>query len=234
MTLIAIDPGHAKSTAGKRSPDGSLLEYEFNRAVAKRLKYHLDRHGFTTFYTTYDETADLSLTGRCNLANSKGADLFISIHANAHGNGSEWTTGNGWEIYCYKIGTTAEKLAKKIQAESIPFLGIKDRGVKVADFTVLIKSHMPAVLIEHGFYTNKAECEKLKSASFREKCAIADAKGILAYYGVKWVDEKSSDTSNKTTLYRVQCGAFAVKENAVELQNKLHKAGFTDAYITTN
>ena len=56
---------------------------------------------------------------------------------------------------------------------------------------------MPAVLIEHGFYTNKAECDKLKSAEFRKKCAIADAKGILNHLGIAWVDETAENGLNE-------------------------------------
>ena len=41
--LVCIDPGHAKNTAGKRSPDSSLREYEFNRDVAKRLNKLIGR-----------------------------------------------------------------------------------------------------------------------------------------------------------------------------------------------
>ena len=78
MTLICIDPGHAASTAGKRSPDGSLREYEFNRAVARRLAYHLERHGIKTMYSCdIDLEADASLDSRCKAANNAGADLFI-------------------------------------------------------------------------------------------------------------------------------------------------------------
>ena len=227
MTLVAIDPGHAKSTAGKRSPDGSLLEYEFNRSVAKRLSSHLDRHGVKTMFTTFTETNDLGRTERCNRANEAGADLFISIHANALGNGSQWMSAHGWEVYCYKFGTSAEKLAKKIQAASIPYLGIRDRGVKIADFTVLLKSHMPAVLIEHGFYDNKEECELLKTDAFREKCAIADAKGVLAYLGIEWKEPVEAKK-----LYRVQCGAFSVKANAEKRLKEVKAAGFEDAFIT--
>ena len=32
-------------TKGKRSPDSSLMEYEFNRDVGRRLKAILERHG---------------------------------------------------------------------------------------------------------------------------------------------------------------------------------------------
>ena len=49
---------------------------------------------------------------------------------------------------------------------------------------------MPAVLIEHAFYTNRAECELLKTKAFRDKCALADAKGILKYLGIAWKDEE--------------------------------------------
>ena len=35
--IIMIDAGHGIETAGKRAPDGSYLEYEFNRDVAGRI-----------------------------------------------------------------------------------------------------------------------------------------------------------------------------------------------------
>lgn len=41
MTLVVIDPGHGVETAGKRSPDGTLREYEFNRDVSNRVSAYL-------------------------------------------------------------------------------------------------------------------------------------------------------------------------------------------------
>ncbi|MDD4564757.1 MAG: N-acetylmuramoyl-L-alanine amidase [Eubacteriales bacterium] len=188
MTLICIDPGHAVSTAGKRSPDGSLREYEFNRAVARRLAYHLERHGLKTMYSCdIDQEADASLDSRCKAANSTGADLFISIHANAFGDG--WNAANGWEIYHYPGSVKGKPLADAIHARS-KLLGLTDRGVKASDFTVIAKTIMPAVLIEHEFMTNLAAVEKLKAADWREKWAAADAKGILGYLGISWIEEK--------------------------------------------
>lgn len=43
----------------------------------------------------------------------------------------------------------------------------------------------------------------------------------------------SSDTASKKVLYRVQCGAYAVKHNAVNLKNKLVKDGYKDAYVVS-
>lgn len=188
--LVCIDPGHAKNTAGKRSPDGSLREYEFNQDIAKRLKAILERHGVQTIFSyNIESDIDTALPARCDKANKANADLFISIHANAHGSGTEWTSGNGWEIYYYKGSTKGKKLAEAIQEESIPELGLKDRGLKTNSLYVTKNTKMPAVLIEHGFFTNREECAKLKTSAFRESCAIADAKGILKYLGVAYIEE---------------------------------------------
>ena len=193
--LVCIDAGHAKNTAGKRSFDNSLLEYEFNRAVAKILKYHLERHGVSVIYSCdLNIDKDISLSERCRTANNAKADLFISIHANAYG--QTWNTASGWEIYHHAKSTNGKKLAKAIHKASIPFLELKDRGIKTNTYTVLTDTNMPAVLIEHGFYTNKAECEKLKSVEFRSKCAVADAKGILTYLGIAWKEETAETAKN--------------------------------------
>lgn len=194
--LVCIDAGHAKNTAGKRSFDGTLLEYEFNRAVAKLLKYQLERHGVKTIYSCDINTdKDISLSERCRTANNAKADLFISIHANAYG--SEWNSANGWEIFHSENSAKGKQLATAIQKASIPYLGLRNRGIKTNTFTVLINTAMPAVLIEHGFYTNKEECAKLKSAEFRKKSAIADAKGILNYLGIAWVEETAENGVNE-------------------------------------
>lgn len=180
---IALDYGHGAETAGKRSPDSTLREYEFNRAVGRQLKEILIQHGLEVIETVSDDS-DPSLTTRCKIANDAKADYLISIHANAYG--EDWNSANGWEIYIVGKGGNAEKLANSIHTYSKE-LGLKDRGVKVEKtFTMLKNTNMPAVLIEHGFYTNKEECEKLKSESFRKQCAIVDAKGILAHLGIAY------------------------------------------------
>lgn len=185
MPIVYLDAGHGIDTAGKRSPDGSLLEYEFNRDVANRIEDILIRYDVEVI--SYYSDADTPLTQRCNMANMFKADYFVSIHANAYG--ETWNDANGWEIYVVSKGGKAEELAKKIHKHSQE-LGLKDRGIKTANFQVLTDTNMPAVLIEHGFYTNKEECEKLKDSNFRQKCAEADAKGILEQLGIEYKEVK--------------------------------------------
>ena len=194
---ICLDAGHGIETAGKRSPDGSLIEYEFNRDVTNRLKTILEQHGIEVLLTCDDEH-DIDLKVRCEYANANNCDYFISIHANAHK--EYWTDISGWEIYIVGKGGKAEQLAKSIHKHSIPVLGLKDRGVKVENFQVLRDTDMPAVLIEHGFYTNKEECEKLKDGTFRQKCAECDAKGILEHLGIEYKEAKDTDVLTKNEL----------------------------------
>ena len=191
MPRVYLDAGHGIDTAGKRSPDGSLVEYEFNRDVANRIEDILIRHDVEVM-SCYSDT-DTPLTQRCQMANMFNADYFVSIHANAYG--ETWNDANGWEIYVVSKGGKAEELAKKIHKYSQE-LELKDRGIKTANFTVLTDTDMPAILIEHGFYTNKEECEKLKDGNFRQKCAIADAKGILEQLGIEYKEVTDTNVAD--------------------------------------
>jgi N-acetylmuramoyl-L-alanine amidase len=184
VTLVCIDPGHAASTPGKRSFDGALREYEFNRAVGKRLAYHLQRHGLNTMYSCdISQEDDASLDSRCKAANDAKADVYISIHANAYG--TDWNAVNGWEVYYSSNSVKAKALADAVHVQSMT-LGLSDRGVKEGDWYVIRHTLMPAVLVEHEFMTCRESVAKLKSAEWREKWAIADTKGILVYLGIPW------------------------------------------------
>ena len=43
---ILIDNGHGQETAGKRSPDGRLLEWSYNREIARRVVAALQSEHF--------------------------------------------------------------------------------------------------------------------------------------------------------------------------------------------
>lgn len=230
---VLIDSGHSDLTSGKRAFDNSFFEYEFNYDVSNRIKKHLARHGVDSeILQVRNKVLKEELDARVDFINKSNADIVVSVHANAFG--SNWNDANGWEIFCYKMQGESLKLAKAIQKNSIPYLGLKDRGIKDGSaFAVVGKTNPPAVLIEHGFYTNKEEVAKLKSDEFREMCAIADTKGILEYFGIEWIEEPKPEPIPVEPkpigeyLYKVQVGAFAKEENAIAMKDKLIKAGFT-------
>ncbi len=80
----------------------------------------------------------------------------------------------------------SSKLAEFIQNELNDLLGTRNRGVKQAPFRVLMRTAMPAVLIETVFISNAAEEKKLLSDEFLDKIASAIYNGItkfIYYYG---------------------------------------------------
>ena len=207
---VVLDPGHGVETAGKRSPDGKYLEHEFNLDMAQRVKAHLERHGVSVTLTRSTEH-DVALADRVNVSNAIKPDLFISLHSNA--SGEWWTEPSGYGIYTSSAGDTAgrNKAARAILARA------KEAGIQMwggglfhdgddgkRDISVLWKTVAPAVLIEHGFHTNKAEVELLKTDAYRDLLARVDAKGILDYLGITWVDEPSE--GQETAIVCPHCG----------------------------
>lgn len=176
--IICLDAGHDASTRGKRSFDQTFLEYQFNWQIAQLVEAYLSQWGITCFNNRCSVEEVVSLKERVKRAEAGKADIFVSIHANAFG--EEWNEVTGWEIYC-AANESSLRLARCIHQSSLPYLGLKDRGIKQADWVVL-RQNIPAVLIEHGFYTNKTEKDRLLCHDFQIKCAWADAKGILKYF----------------------------------------------------
>lgn len=191
---IAIDDGHGMETAGKRTPafsDGSVMrENEFNRAVVSYLHDELIRNGFSVVLTAPEDT-DISLATRVQRANDAHADYFISVHANAFGNG--WNDANGVESFVHALNDAkTTSLARCVQHELVRETGLRDRGVKEnPTLYVLRKTTMPAVLCECGFMTNVIEAKLLKSDAYRKKCAVAICRGICSYTGKAYQEEKS-------------------------------------------
>ena len=188
---VVVDSGHGVETAGKRSPDGTYFEHEFNLDMGNRVKALLERHGISVTMTR-STAKDVSLEQRVKVANGiAGLNLFVSLHSNASGEG--WTSPDGYGIYTSMAGATAGRniAANKLLARA------KEAGIKLwgnglfHELLYVCKNVIaPAILIEHGFHTNKAETELLKSDAYRQKLAEVDCKGILDYLGVAWVDEK--------------------------------------------
>lgn len=192
---VVLDPGHGVETPGKRSPDGTYLEHEFNLDMAGRIAQHLKRHGVEVILTRTDEhepvpgDENACLAKRVEISNTAKPDLFVSIHSNASGDGTDWTAPNGYGIYTSKAGESA---GRNIAAKAI-LARVKEAGITLWGgglhhelFYVLRNTVAPAVLIEHGFHTNKTEVERLKNSAYRDKLAAVDAKGILDYLGIAW------------------------------------------------
>jgi len=155
---VFIDPGHGGSDPG--ATGHGLKENEIVLNIAKKLGNLLTSKGIAVKYSrTSDVYVDLA--ERSRLANEWGADLFVSVHANAF-NGSSY----GTECYTHPGDSSeAKQLSANVASTISSKLGLYNRGHKEADFAVLRLSTMPAILIETAFIDNSKEAKILNEKS---------------------------------------------------------------------
>jgi N-acetylmuramoyl-L-alanine amidase len=79
---IVIDPGHGGKDPG--AVGFGLKEKDIVLNVAKKIKKTLEEKNGYEVFLTRDGDVSLSLEERTAIANTKEADLFLSIHVNAH------------------------------------------------------------------------------------------------------------------------------------------------------
>lgn len=205
-----LDAGHSKQTSGKRNTKANpdFFEYEFNNDITIKLKERLEDHGITVYLTNITPNgADISLANRANTANTKWKALgkpanaiFVSLHGNA--STGAWANARGVEVYhAGNASAKSKKLASLLTNQiynSIKAIdsNFKNRGVKSANFTVIYKANMPSVLIEHGFYDNKADLELMQNN--RDAFVEADCIAICKYFGIEYKKKTAEikDTNN--------------------------------------
>jgi N-acetylmuramoyl-L-alanine amidase len=82
--LIVIDPGHGGIDPG--AIGSTINEKQLTLAVAKALKKELEDTGKFRVLLTRSRDVYIPLRERFGLAREKGAELFISLHADSHNN----------------------------------------------------------------------------------------------------------------------------------------------------
>lgn len=221
---IFIDAGHGGTDSG--AVGNGLYEKTVNLNVAKRVEYHLKRHGQTVIMSRTGDT-NPSLTARSSACNSNNCDVSVSIHANAF-NG----TAKGVETYTYGKGVNEIKLAECVHNQILSKkVYTLNRGIKQADFHMVRETKMAAILIEMAFIDNVDDAKLLKNN--QEDFAVAITKGILQYFNLQWKDEVAqSTTPSSSTLYIVSVGAYGNKDNATKMVNEMKSKGI-DACIHT-
>lgn len=244
--VVCLDPGHGVESAANQSPDGAHKEYLFTMDLAQRIRPHLERCGIAVVMTRENEHCptgkanDTDLRRRAEISNAAGADLFVSLHTNAHAQAG-WGEARGLEIYTAGAPLTAKRnVAAVALLNRFHAVGVilRDDVPKYANYTVLEHTVAPAVLIEYGFHTNKADVALLQSGEYRDKLAEATAKGVCDALGVAWVDVKKDNAPPEKAASWAQEGWQAAYEKGVmdgtrptgtvtrqELATVLHRLG---------
>ncbi|TCS95853.1 N-acetylmuramoyl-L-alanine amidase [Hazenella coriacea] len=259
MTRIVIDPGHGGNDPG--ATNGSSREKTFNLSIGLKVRdYLLSNYNVEVIMTRSTDTT-LSLAQRVQIAKSRGANYFCSIHINAGG-------GTGWESFIYNGGVSnftieaRNKIHQSVMGVIGSKYGVRDRGKKSANFYVLRETAMPAVLLENLFIDTTNDLNLLRNSTFITDLSHAIGEGIAQafslspkqkalykviagsfqskenaeerkeYLSSKKIDSMIVETMiSGTTYYRVQAGAFSQKKNAEKQLNRLKQVGITDAFI---
>ena len=174
-TLIMVDPGHGSADRGDRGSGGAYeadLCWDIGARVAARL---IELGARARFTRTEAEAPDLS--ERAARANRMNADVFISLHLNAHGE----TTAEGASTYYYGGSRAGEALAEIVLKELVR-LGLRDCRSHARSYTILKETRMPAILVEPAFITNPFDEKRLEDPDFRRDVADAIVAGIAHFY----------------------------------------------------
>lgn len=172
---IVIDPGHGGDDPGGVTPEG-LTEADACWQVATRLADRLASLGARVRFTRI-ETQGPEHSARATFANEMDADLFLSIHMNAH----DEPTAEGTSTYYFGGSRAGESVAEQIQ-EQLVRLGLRDCRSHARSYPILRETRMPAVLVEPMFITNPDEAKRLEDHEFLGHVADAIADAVRLHF----------------------------------------------------
>ena len=218
MPKVFLGVGHGGTDSG--AIGNGFKEKDLNLSIALACNEILINHGVTVLMSRTTDEND-TITNEIAECNNFKPDLAIDIHNNAGG-------GDGAECFYHHLGGKGKTLAENILTEIVK-IGQNSRGAKTRvnssgrDYYAFIReTTAPAIIVECAFLDNSTDIQILNTPDKQASMGIALAKGILRTLGIPYVKAK--------TLYRVQVGAFDLKNNAIILQNKLKSLGY-DAIV---
>jgi len=201
--LICLDPGHGGSDPGAVNPEFGLAESEINLDVAYGLKTLLEGQGAAVVMTRTDDSYKDNAE-RYTFCNQRAATLLVSVHTNSV---SDPTWDGAMALY-FRPDVDDQVLAQAIYEVIYPTLkgtapdpdAFLPFGLDWFASGVLLKSDMPAAMLEPLFMSNPGEAALLAQPIYsdpsegildsgcsdlgcrRGQIAQAITQGVLHYY----------------------------------------------------
>ena len=173
---ITVDPGHPPG--GAIGPTG-YTEAQGVLAVAFKLRDILQQRGARVVMTrTTMDAVDLHL--RTVIARRANANLLISIHENAFGDGTDPFPNVGTSTLFFQ--PQSEPAARLVQQGMMREIGLRDLGVHYQNIAIGRTMWMPAILSEGLFLMIPDQENAAKTPDFQERYARGVADGIEAYF----------------------------------------------------
>ena len=171
---VVIDPGHGGKDPGAVSCMG-FYEKTVTLNVSRKTAEILHRSGVKVIMTRNSDVF-IPLEARAEVANRNSAELFVSIHADSCLDSSV----QGSTVYVARAaGRKSLAVAKKISTAISAHTGITSKGVRKANYRVLVRTRCPAVLVEMGYISNCYEASVIRQSSFQQRVSAAIAEGVL-------------------------------------------------------
>lgn len=180
--VVAIDPGHSPEvTDGAIGPKG-VKESEVNFLTAMKAKEQLEKAG-ATVYITKNSSENITLPERGRRAYENGANVFVSIHANALADGQDPNERRGFSMFYYQPNSL--ELARAMHESYKKNLGLPDDGFYYGNLAVCRTTQMPAILAESAYIIRPDEEELLLSPDFQAKVGKSIEEGLSNFLR-KW------------------------------------------------
>lgn len=206
MKRICIDPGHPSYFKGTSKinwgcEEGGIKEVELNLVLASLLEKMLQKKGFTTVLTRYDNKKIISNEDRAKIAKKHNADLFFRIHADSERHKD--TEVNGVRTFypppaAKNISAQSWEMALNIHREIVKKTGLVDRGVcderatslkseqgMLAGTYLANKYKIPTILLETVYLSNPEDRQWILKSANQKLMIKAVAQGIEQYFKEK-------------------------------------------------
>ncbi len=196
LPTLIIDAGHGGEDGGAVNENG-VLEKDINLIISNDTADLLMLCGFEVTKTRNNDTSlstdedtvrarkVADMKKRLEIFNSSSQNVIISIHQNKF----EQEKYNGTQIFYSPNNEKSKTLAENIKfSVKSQLQNDNERECKQADSNIYLLKNatQPAVIVECGFISNKAECEKLLSDTYQKQMSYAIATGFLDYYNTNW------------------------------------------------
>ena len=177
---IVVDPGHGGEETGYTAGETTEADLVFD--LASRIEGRLAVAG-ATVYLTHGRNQNPPLHERTAFANDARADLFISLHMEAHTS----EHARGVASYYYGTGsgvssTVGEQFASLMRREVIARTGMLDLGSHAKTWDLLRMTRMPAVRLDCGYLSHPVDRLLLLDARLRSTIAHAVLAAVQRLY----------------------------------------------------
>ena len=215
---INISSGHSINCQGASDIINEVAEA---RKVVNRIFELCNSMGIEVYkYHDTSSSSSQNLSNIVNWHNQFKDGIDISIHFNAYHHTSN---SMGTEVCYYSQSQLASQVSSAISKAS----GLKDRGGKERKGLYVLKNtNKPMLLIEVCFCDSSYDVQKYQE-NFDNICLAI----IQALTGKTTQINNTNNNSNNDKIYRVQVGAYKIKSNAEEMQQKLKNLGIDSIIV---